>query len=254
MTDRAMPADREDMMPPADDHNLSDRVARHLIEYIRDNRLQSGAPLLSEGRISEQLGVSRGIIREAYRSLRSAGILETTNGKAPRVGRLSNRVLTQLVQHALATEQASPEQVLDLRQPIEMRAAELAAGKRSTSDLEALSGALDALRSATSRDESVVADIRFHEIIGQATGNPLFSLVATALHDSLEYSIRVGLASRRSPAELARVVATHAAIVEAIARSSPAEASRRMALHFDEARAAILGRPLQLQGAAELTP
>ena len=118
--------------------NLSDRVARYLVDHIRRNRLTSGAAIPSEIRLSAQLDVSRGIVREAYRSLGTAGILDIANGRPPRVGRLSNRAFRQFLQHALSTEQASVEQVFDVRSSLEVRAAELAAERRSDEDAEAL--------------------------------------------------------------------------------------------------------------------
>ena len=68
--------------------NLSDRVAHHLMEHIRTNGLASGERLPSEMRVSADLKISRGIVREAYRALRSAGILDISNGRHPRVLRV----------------------------------------------------------------------------------------------------------------------------------------------------------------------
>ena len=128
--------------------NLSDRVAHHLMDHIRTNRLASGERLPSEVRLSAELKISRGIVREAYRALRSAGILEISNGRSPRVGALRSASLIHLLQHALATQQASPEQALDLRAAIEVRAAELAAEKRSADDIEVLTRAVRGMKRA----------------------------------------------------------------------------------------------------------
>ena len=115
--------------------NLSDRVAHHLMDHIRTNRLSSGSRLPSEVRLSADLKISRGIVREAYRALRSAGILEISNGRSPRVGALRSTSLIHLLQHAMATQQANAEQALDLRAAIEVRAAELAAEDRKSTRL-----------------------------------------------------------------------------------------------------------------------
>src|SRR4029079_1273074 len=119
-------------------NNLSDRVAHYLMDHIRTNHLASGERLPSEVRLSADLKISRGIVREAYRALGSGGILEISNGRSPRVGALRSTSFVHLLQHALATQQASTEQALDLRAAIEVRSAELAAEKRSADDIEAL--------------------------------------------------------------------------------------------------------------------
>ena len=50
--------------------NLSDYVSQHLINYIRTNQLRSGEMVPSEVRLSSELGISRGIVREAFRALK----------------------------------------------------------------------------------------------------------------------------------------------------------------------------------------
>ena len=223
--------------------NLSDRVAHHLMEYIRENGLTSGEKVPSEVRISSDLKISRGIVREAYRSLRSAGIIEISAGRSPRVGALTNTSFTHLLQHALSTQQASPEQVLDLRTAIEVRAAELAAEKRTTADVKAMHRAVSAMRRSRSRhsDQFVQNDMQFHEIIGNATANPLFGLIASALREAMEASIRAGLESRTTQAQLVQVVESHQAIVDAIEARDPARAAASMASHFAEAKNALHG-------------
>jgi DNA-binding FadR family transcriptional regulator len=221
----------------------ADRVVSVLVDHIRRHRLPAGASLPSELQTSSQLRVSRSVVREAYRSLSSAGLVEIANGRSPRVGQITNRSLIQLVQHALSTRQASAAQILELRGPIEEYAAELAARHRTAEDVKELRAAVAALRTAVTpvvkTDAYIKADLRFHEIIGRATNNPMFSVVVSALRYSMGESIRVSLAGRRSRAELQRVIRTHGRIVDAIESGRAREARRLMAKHFSEARASV---------------
>jgi GntR family transcriptional repressor for pyruvate dehydrogenase complex len=220
--------------------NLADRVADYLIHYIRENGLTSGQPLPSEVQVAAKLKISRGIVREAYRSLRSAGILDVSPGRVPRVGTLSNAAFVQLLGHALATRQTAPEEVLDLRNAVETRAAEIAATQRTDKHLLLLRKAVDGMRRNISDPGRFVRqDILFHEAIAAATGNPLFELVSNALRASLEASIRAGLNSPVTQSRLARVVDTHQAIVDAIEARQPARAAFLMAVHFEEAKDGI---------------
>lgn len=234
--------------------NVADRVARYLVGHIRRHSLAPGAPLPSEVEASAELGVSRGIVREVYRSLSTAGIVETANGRRPRVSRISNRVLTQLLQHALSTRQVSAQDMLELRRPIELLAAELAATKRTDDDVMSLRRTVAAMKATGLRREAFVqADIRFHEIIGRATGNPLFGLIVSALRESMELSVRIGIRSPR--ADFQQVVKTHQEIVDAIERAQPERARSLMALHFDEARANVLRAELnQAEASAAARP
>jgi DNA-binding FadR family transcriptional regulator len=221
---------------------------RHLVSHIRKRRLTTGDPIPSEVRLSADLNVSRSIVREAYRSLASAGILDIANGRSPRVGRLSNRTLTQVLQHALSTDQASRDHVFEVRRSIEIRAAELAAARRTEAHVAELFEAATAMRDAGDRRAYFIrADMRFHEIIGRATGNPLFVMLGDALRACVQMTIDAGFDSRRTRAELARVAEIHAGIAAAIVDQNVAQARQRMKVHFDEARAYVVGPPPRRQ-------
>ena len=220
----------------------ADRVASMLVDHIRRNRLRAGALLPSEVQTSSDLHVSRGAVREAYRSLSSAGLVEIANGRSPRVGHLSSQSLLRVVQHALWTEQVSAEQILELRGAIEERAAELASVHRTEEDLDDLRRAVATMKSAGTGNKVetyVKADIQCHEVRGRASGNPLFGLVTSALREAMDTSIRASLAGRRSRAELARAINTHAKVVSALERRRPKEARQLMVKHYEEANAAV---------------
>jgi DNA-binding FadR family transcriptional regulator len=190
----------------------------------------------SEVRVSSDLGISRGIVREAYRALKMAGILDISNGRAPRVGRISNEGIAHVLQHALSTEQATIEQVLELRAAIEVRAAEMAAVNRKPADAAALLKEVANMEAATqSEDRFIQSDTRFHEVIAHATGNPLFGIIGGAIRGSLTASIRAGLRNRTTVRQLNHIVATHKRIADAIGDRNPAEAKKYMTLHFKEA-------------------
>jgi GntR family transcriptional repressor for pyruvate dehydrogenase complex len=211
--------------------------------YIRDGRLRPGAPVPSEVQLGRELGVSRGIVREAYRALGAVGILDTANGRAPRVGALSSRVLTRFVEHALATGQVSSPEVLALAAPLEIRAAQLAAEHRTEEDLAAIVSEVDVMQSPRARWQDLVeADIRCHAAIGHAAGNRLFALVGKAFTQPVVRSIHYGYRPPILRADRRRFGRIHAAIAEAIARRDSAAAGDAMREHFDAALAAVLRR------------
>jgi GntR family transcriptional repressor for pyruvate dehydrogenase complex len=226
--------------------NLSDFVREHLINYIRVNHLKSGDTVPSEVRVSVDLGISRGIVREAYRGLKMAGILEISNGRAPRVGRISDGGIAHVLQHALSTEQATIEQVLDLRAAIEIRAAELAASYRTPRDVAALREKV-AIMAASRQEQNrfIEADTQFHEVLGRATGNPLFGMIAVAIRESLMASIRAGLQNRTTTQQLDQVLKTHEGIAEAISDQDPVRARSYMTIHFEEAIRSFGLKPLR---------
>jgi GntR family transcriptional regulator, transcriptional repressor for pyruvate dehydrogenase complex len=220
--------------------SLTIRVTDYIFDYIRDNELSTGESLPSELRTSTELNISRGIVREAFRSLEVAGILQKENGRSPKVGVLNSAFLTHLMLHAILTRQISVKQVLELRTSIEMLAAELAARKRTRSDIQRLRSAVAGMRQSVNKPSSFVQhDLDFHDLINRASGNPLIEIICESMHESMQESMRVGLSKRRVARDVLKVVESHQAIVDAIEQGEASLAGVLMKKHFDDAQAAL---------------
>src|SRR3989442_13838769 len=97
------------------EYNLSDRVTQYLVKHIHDNDLKPGDRVPSEVQVGSKLGISRGVVRQAYHSLRTAGILEIPMGRSPQVGEFSHTTFTPLLLHALSAEQGAVGDFLYIR-------------------------------------------------------------------------------------------------------------------------------------------
>src|ERR1700739_5019140 len=97
---------------------LSTRVARHLMEFVKQEELRPGAQVPSEVQIGRDLQVSRGSVREAYRTLAALGILGIESGRRPRLRPIDPSVLGQMLEYALHTAQVSVPHVIETRRAI----------------------------------------------------------------------------------------------------------------------------------------
>jgi GntR family transcriptional regulator, transcriptional repressor for pyruvate dehydrogenase complex len=220
--------------------SLTIRVTDYIFDYIRDNELSTGESLPSELRTSTELNISRGIVREAFRSLEVAGIIEKENGRSPKVGVLNSSFLTHLIMHAVSTKQISVKQVIELRSSVEVLAAELAARRRTRSDIQRLRSAVDGMRRCISKPAIFVQhDLDFHDLINRASGNPLIEVVCEAMHESMQESIRVGLLRRKGRAAVSKVIESHEAIADAIEQGNAALAGALMRKHFEDTQIAL---------------
>jgi GntR family transcriptional regulator, transcriptional repressor for pyruvate dehydrogenase complex len=191
-------------------------------------------------RTSTELNISRGIVREAFRSLEVAGIIEKGNGRSPKVGVLNSAFLTHLMVHAISTNQVTVKQVLELRSSIEVLAAELAARRRTRSDIQRLRVAVEGMKQSISKPATFVQhDLDFHDLINRASGNPLIEVICEAMHESMQESMRVGILKRRSGRDVMKVVETHEAIVNALEEGEAGSAGLLMKKHFEEAQTAL---------------
>ena len=176
-----------------------------------------GARIPGENQLAEELGVSRGTVREALRALSVAGLLEPRVGDGTYV-RATDEITGVLVRGELPFTLTA---VLDARAGLEAAAARLAAGSAIAEALATLDRALAARTAAHDlggRDGFVAADAAFHRAVVEASGNPLL----LRLHDAIAAVLAQSIGDTAEVPEDPRVEAAHRALLEAI-RSGDAE-------------------------------
>ena len=219
---------------------LAEQVASHLREHIARNQLRPGDTLPAEVEISQELGVSRGIVREASRLLVAAGLINVASGRKPRVQPLHDRVIKGFFDHALATEQATTLQVLEMRQAIEVAGAGHAARRHDPADIARLEEIVACMRTHVKDVPRYVEhDVRFHMALADATGNPFFKLFLSSIGEIMTKSMQVGLKSRRSQREIDVSLEAHEEIVARIRAGEAEAAEQAMRRHFADAMEAV---------------
>ncbi len=154
---------------PVENLTLWQRVYDHLRAEILSGRLEPGAEL-AEVALSEQLGVSRGPLREAIGRLASEGLVTVRPRRGAVVRSLSKEEFLELYQ---------------VREALEMLAVRLAVPRLGPEDVAVLEGLVERMAAHAERDE--VAEFfegnsAFHVRLFEASGNAklLELYVATA--------------------------------------------------------------------------
>ena len=145
-------------MARLDNLTLRERVHEHLKGEILANRYPPGSELL-EVPLSEELGVSRGPIREALRSLESEGLVEITPRHGAFVTSLSKRDFLEAYQ---------------VREALEALGVRLAVPRLGEADLDDLDRRLDEMAehvTAGDVDAFFEANAGFHQAFMDASGN-----------------------------------------------------------------------------------
>jgi DNA-binding FadR family transcriptional regulator len=221
-------------MSSLDRPTLSAQVARHLLALVNTRQLRPGDAMPSEIQIGLELQISRGSVREAYRTLAALGILEIEGGRKPRLRQIDPGVFTHVFDYALNTAQVSLAHVLETRRAIELQTAQLAARYASVSQREMLRAHVADMRAAGGDvARRVASDMAIHAVIADASGNPLNSLLLGALRSPVEASSRMHMDEGRSESELIRVIDAHDAVVERICAGDAVGAASAMSYHFD---------------------
>lgn len=168
-------------------------VLDHLGISIAGGDLAPGTVLTLAG-LTEQYGVSRTVVREAVRVLEAKGMIESRRRVGVTVmasGSWSN-LDTQLIRWRLESA-AAAQQIMaltELRLAVEPIAAKLTALRASDAEraeLVRLAGILERLGRAGQgdTDEYLEADIAFHDLLLDASRNPLFGSVKVPIAQML---------------------------------------------------------------------
>ncbi|MES2959072.1 MAG: FCD domain-containing protein [Pseudomonadota bacterium] len=241
-----MPTARSSLERPT----LSAQVARHLLALVNRDQMRPGDAVPSEVQIGLELKVSRGSVREAYRTLAALGILEIEGGRRPRLRTIDASVLAEVFDYALNTAQVTVAHALETRRAIEMQTAQLAARYANDVQRARLRDLVVQMRAAGAQHaQRVAADMAIHTMIAEASANPLNSLLLGALQAPREASARMHLADTRSGTEVTRVIDAHEHVVERICAGDAVGAASAMSYHFDLAMVHVqrLGGPIDVQ-------
>ena len=198
-------------------------LAEDAADRIREQILQGGfrqGEHLVETRIAQDLHISRGPVREAFKLLRAEGLLV----EEPRRGSFVVRL--------------SPEDVrgiYGLRAAIERRAARTVAERADPAVLNRLAALVDAIDAAVAAGEAAdvfAADLAFHAELVRSAGNPSLQEVFDRYVPTLRALLRLDEHVYRGLDEVAK---EHRPLLEAIAAGDAARAADLAEGHCDHA-------------------
>lgn len=165
---------------------LYEQLVEQLRAYVVEAGLSVGDRLPPERELAERLGVSRASVRQAIVALEVQGIIEVRHGE----GAFLRAVHMPTVPIArLADLKRRLPDLLDARQAIEVKLAELAAERRSDSDLAAIDAALEKMQEEIDAGSTGEAgDHDFHRSVVRAAQSDLLAHMYELLLDDIELS------------------------------------------------------------------
>jgi GntR family transcriptional repressor for pyruvate dehydrogenase complex len=154
--------------------SLQVKVYDLLLDMIVDGKLKVGELLPSENDLSEQLGVSRTVIREAIKSLETRGVVTVAHGKGIKVNPVNSREISNAFMLYLRrrNQEVPLIDLLEFRKNIEPQIAELAAKKANRKDIQKLDEILDRMQKAKNdMDLFNKIDLEYHLELARMTKN-----------------------------------------------------------------------------------
>lgn len=213
------------------------QIADQIRGLVDSGKAQSGQQLPAERELAEQLGVSRPTVREALIALEVAGLIEIRVGVGAFVRARAGASVD------IPANNHSPLEIMDARLLIEPHVAGLAATTAEADAIAEMETLIAGMRLEVEQGRwSATSDQRLHMIIAENCGNQmlreiLFSLWS-ARSEGLDLQFHQHLSS--IAALRRRILADHAAVVQAIAAGDVTAANRAMKQHLTYVRKAML--------------
>lgn len=214
--------------------SLSEQVCESLEQMLLEGQLAPGERLWPERELAVRFGVSRTVIREAIRDLDAKGLLEVRTGAGTYVARFDHRHVTDALKRLLNMNggaAAGPETIYELRRPLEIEIAGLAAIRKRPEDVSRLEKAVSALfENQLEPRDFVHVDVEFHLALAAATQNRLFTMLLNLLGDVM---VALRAISIELPNNRPITQDEHQAILKAVIAGDADAARTAMAKHME---------------------
>lgn len=168
-----------------------DKIIRQIRHLISTGQLSPGDRLPAERKLAERFGVSRGPVRDALQKLEFYGILKTMPQSGTVVAGMGIVALEGLITDVLKMEEHNFASLVETRVTLEVRAAELAAERRTPDDIIAINEALKAYEFKIRAGEPAIEeDLLFHLKIAEAGRNDVLKSLMLIITPDIVNSYR----------------------------------------------------------------
>lgn len=202
-------------------HSLTTLVQREIERQIVSGELAAGAKL-NEIDFCDELGVSRGPVREAFRMLDQAGLVRTEKNRGVFVRQVS-------------IEEAN--EIYEVRAALDGLIGRLAASRIQPAQLARLKAIVRRMRAAErtlDADEYFPLNLEFHDVLAEATSNA--ALVANYRRVVNELNLYRREMLLRDADNITLSTREHEAVVEAVAKGQADVAERLLFDHVMHSR------------------
>lgn len=224
-------------------------IQEQIKQYITDKELRPGDLLPPEGQFAEDLGVSRGSVREAVKSLESLGIVESRHGEGVCVREFNFDSVLEFLSFGLTFQPARAAEILQIREWLEESAVVPVTEIITREQLDQIDQLLSLWERKAQAGESTSDEDRgFHRLLYAPLGNSsLLSLI------DIFWVVYNALAIRKVPQDQDPLltVQAHRDLFDAVCRRDAVLARERLSQHF---RNIELRFKQAIEGSADVRP
>ncbi|NMC14795.1 MAG: FadR family transcriptional regulator [Chloroflexi bacterium] len=219
------------MLEPLSKTRLSQSAVEAIKSYISDKDLKPGTKLPSERELCQALNISRASVREALRTLEIIGLIEVKPGSGIYFKDWTGDIPIPLTTW-LPNKKETLEEIFEVRQLIEPRAAGLAAERATPDIIKKLSLCMNTFNQCVDEDDMpgmILADTEFHRLVAMATENKTLTFLMTTMTRFLPEGWKATL---KVPNRPVKTISEHEQIYDAIKNHDPSAAIQAMSGHL----------------------
>jgi GntR family transcriptional repressor for pyruvate dehydrogenase complex len=220
--------------------NRAAAVVEFIQRGIRERKFKVGQALPPERELATRLKVSRTSLREGISLLVSKGVLVRQHGTGTYVRSANDQRMAEIWADMVDRHPLIQADLIEFREMLESRTAELAAERGTQADRERLvqlGREVDAAYSGDDHQQQVKADVALHQAIAEATHNPVFFYLIESLLKVLHEHVQLSIAGLSPQSDTSRQLrAQHREIVSAIVAGDVARAGAASRQHIEFVR------------------
>jgi GntR family transcriptional repressor for pyruvate dehydrogenase complex len=208
-------------------------VVRHVRDLIFRRKFKPGQKLPTERELVRDIGVSRTSVRAGLQTLAAKGLLIIRHGAGTFVADGPPMLDSEPLSLLAALHGFTRKQMFEARRILEVSIARMAAESAGPEHLAGISDAVAGMFATCDDSQAfLLHDIRFHDAVGNASGNPILASVVEMI-SALFYEQRRKTVDRGGNLRL--VAEAHWHIYEAIRDHEPGRAANLMSEHLIQA-------------------
>ncbi len=215
---------------------LSSIAVERMMNKIRTGEWTQGTQLPSERKLSDELGVSRTVIREALQTLKEMGILDVQNGINIIHPITFDGVLSQIMQQFMPSKKTTAE-LMEVRMLLEDYCVKKAVASADEPAISRMQKAINLMQSMLEKGKiGYEYETAFHTELLRAANNGVLSSIYSICGDMMNSSARASLMAAASSGKEITAVKEHQGILDAICARDESLARERMNKHLSMAR------------------
>ncbi|RST77305.1 FadR family transcriptional regulator [Siminovitchia acidinfaciens] len=169
-------------------NSLFNSVILDIEEKINNGELKEGDKLPSERELTRAYEISRHGVRQALTVLKEKGLIKITPGKGAYITSYNEDILTESFKRVVQKYDSTIEEILEVREELELSVISKAISKATQKDIDELIGICKEMDQVIDVSGFLESDLKFHKALADSTQNRILAALVHSFFEMTEES------------------------------------------------------------------